>query len=347
MPNIGVPPAVKVGSTFYCPIRGCIWKSDCRTSYARHHNGTHRKSFSLVCNDCGAGHHRADHYRAHIATCGKSRVENMKKRGRKPAWTGVLEDELEEMRERVRQLEAENSQLRDRVRVLEQNQLEEEEEEFEDEADDFELVLSSSPAAVNMEVDVLPPLQLEVENQETLVETVAVLPPRRSSRKTSSAVDREDQDLMNRKFYDDNDHDLGLEVANIPGKGRGVLARKEIAAGRFVVEYAGEHHRMDTAPAMEAAHNNNPAAGSYTMYFKHGGEWHMVDATRPSERYGRLLNHSRRRPNCKAKVVMMGQTPRLVLASIRDITYGEELTWTYGGDMSAASLLANPWLANN
>ena len=140
------------GCTFYCPIRGCTWKSDSCTSYAYHHNGTHRKSFRLVCHDCGAGHHRADHYRAHIATCGKSRVENMKKRGRKPAWTGVLEDEdeFEEMRERVRQLEAENSQLKDRVRVLEQNQLEEEEEEFEDEADDFELVLSSSPAAVNL-----------------------------------------------------------------------------------------------------------------------------------------------------------------------------------------------------
>ena len=150
------------GCTFYCPIRGCTWKSDYCTSYACHPNGTHRKSFRLVRHDSGAGHHRADHYRTQIATCGKSRVENLKKRGRTPAWTGVLEDEedeLEEMRERVRQAEVENSQLRDRVRVLEQNQLEEE-------ADDFELVLSSSPAAVNMEVDVLPLLQMKSENQE-------------------------------------------------------------------------------------------------------------------------------------------------------------------------------------
>ena len=55
-----------------------------------------------------------------------------------------------------------------------------------------------------------------------------------------------------------------------------------------------------------------------------------VDATSESGRYGRLLNHSRITPNCVTKVVMLGDTPRLILVAKNNIIAGTELLFDYG-----------------
>ena len=55
-----------------------------------------------------------------------------------------------------------------------------------------------------------------------------------------------------------------------------------------------------------------------------------IDATSESGRYGRLLNHSKITPNCVTKVVMLGDTPRLILVAKNDIVAGTELLYDYG-----------------
>ena len=69
-----------------------------------------------------------------------------------------------------------------------------------------------------------------------------------------------------------------------------------------------------------------------------------IDATAETGRYGRLLNHSRVSPNCVTKVIMLGDTPRLILVAKHHIDIGEELLYDYG-DRSKESLKAHPWLA--
>ena len=67
-----------------------------------------------------------------------------------------------------------------------------------------------------------------------------------------------------------------------------------------------------------------------------------LDATRPTQYLGRLLNHSRR-GNCKTRVIGINNRPYLILEAARDIEVGEELLYDYG-DRSPESLEAYPWL---
>ena len=82
-----------------------------------------------------------------------------------------------------------------------------------------------------------------------------------------------------------------------------------------------------------------------------------IDATGESGRYGRLLNHSLKKPNCVTKVktslllsnshylqvVMLGNTPRLILVAKHDIEEETELLYDYG-DRSKQSVKDHPWL---
>ena len=68
-----------------------------------------------------------------------------------------------------------------------------------------------------------------------------------------------------------------------------------------------------------------------------------IDATEETGRYGRLLNHSRRSPNCEMKKIIVDNTPRLVLFAMRHIDIGEELLYDYG-DRSKETIEALPWL---
>lgn len=67
-----------------------------------------------------------------------------------------------------------------------------------------------------------------------------------------------------------------------------------------------------------------------------------VDATRETNRLGRLINHSKC-GNCQTKLHDIDGVPHLILIASRDIEAGEELLYDYG-DRSRASLEAYPWL---
>lgn len=67
-----------------------------------------------------------------------------------------------------------------------------------------------------------------------------------------------------------------------------------------------------------------------------------VDATKESDRLGRLINHSKT-GNCQTKLHDINGIPHLILVASRDIQEGEELLYDYG-DRSKASIEAHPWL---
>ena len=67
-----------------------------------------------------------------------------------------------------------------------------------------------------------------------------------------------------------------------------------------------------------------------------------VDATKETNRLGRLINHSKC-GNCQTKLHDIDGVPHLILIASRDIKAGEELLYDYG-DRSKASIEAHPWL---
>eukprot|EP00092_Neocalanus_flemingeri_P105542 GFUD01135305.1.p1 GENE.GFUD01135305.1~~GFUD01135305.1.p1 ORF type:complete len:294 (-),score=66.30 GFUD01135305.1:229-1110(-) len=169
-------------------------------------------------------------------------------------------------------------------------------------------------------------------------------PTRRSDRKSKADLLKEQTDIMEAALTTQDDTKLGIEVVTMDNKGRGIMAVNDFFKGEFVVEYAGDLVDVKTAEDLEAKYSMDTSKGCYMYYFKYKGKQYCVDATSESGRFGRLLNHSRIHPNCRTKVVMMDDTPRLILVAKQDIFAGTELLFDYG-DRSKESLRAHPWLS--
>ena len=69
-----------------------------------------------------------------------------------------------------------------------------------------------------------------------------------------------------------------FQVAEIVGKGRGVLATKHFAAGDFVVEYKGELVTRAVAVKRETAYADGDTDSCYMFYFTSGGRqlWYAL-----------------------------------------------------------------------
>ena len=63
--------------------------------------------------------------------------------------------------------------------------------------------------------------------------------------------------------------------------------------------------------------------GSYVYYFKDNGQRWCIDATVDTGRFGRLVNHSRKNPNCQTRVCRIEGGPRLILFAKKDINEGD------------------------
>ncbi|ESO01447.1 hypothetical protein HELRODRAFT_82119, partial [Helobdella robusta] len=127
-------------------------------------------------------------------------------------------------------------------------------------------------------------------------------------------------------------------------KGRGVVAARTFNKNEFVVEYAGELIELSTAREREGKYNHSSAVGCYMYYFKYKNKNYCIDATAETGRLGRLVNHSRLKPNCSTKVVVVENVPRLILVANKTIKNNDEILYDYG-DRSKESILAHPWLA--
>ena len=144
-----------------------------------------------------------------------------------------------------------------------------------------------------------------------------------------------------------NDEDLNLEEVEVEGKGRGVKARVRFVKGEPVVEYKGQVVSVEEGRKREAKISPNFANIFYSHTFSKSkcAQSFCVDASKEVPgRFGRLVNHSHKSPNCQIEVVdSFKGSPHLVLVAARDIGIGEELLIDYGVT-DREVLEANPWL---
>ena len=166
---------------------------------------------------------------------------------------------------------------------------------------------------------------------------------RRSGRKCQGQIIKEDKDKLEKNLLSSSDDHLDLEIKEYTNKGRGISTKRDFLKGEFVAEYAGNLIDLKTAKKLETTYAMDPKIGCYMYYFRHNNKCMCIDATDESERYGRLINHSMKLPNCLSKVVILEGKPRLIFVAKTDIAAGTELLYDYG-DKSKNSVLGNPWL---
>uniref|UniRef100_I3NHW9 N-lysine methyltransferase KMT5A n=1 Tax=Ictidomys tridecemlineatus TaxID=43179 RepID=I3NHW9_ICTTR len=165
-------------------------------------------------------------------------------------------------------------------------------------------------------------------------------PVRRSSRKSKAELQSEERKRIDELI--ESGKEEGMKIDLIDGKGRGVIATKQFSRGDFVVEYHGDLIEITDAKKREALYAQDPSTGCYMYYFQYLSKTYCVDATRETNRLGRLINHSKC-GNCQTKLHDIDGVPHLILIASRDIAAGEELLYDYG-DRSRASIEAYPWL---
>uniref|UniRef100_G1TY80 N-lysine methyltransferase KMT5A n=1 Tax=Oryctolagus cuniculus TaxID=9986 RepID=G1TY80_RABIT len=165
-------------------------------------------------------------------------------------------------------------------------------------------------------------------------------PVRRSSRKSKAELQSEKRKRIDELIRSGKEE--GMKIDLIDGKGRGVIATKQFSRGDFVVEYHGDLIEITDAKKREALYAQDPSTGCYMYYFQYLSKTYCVDATRETNRLGRLINHSKC-GNCQTKLHDIDGVPHLILIAARDIAAGEELLYDYG-DRSKASIEAHPWL---
>ena len=132
-------------------------------------------------------------------------------------------------------------------------------------------------------------------------------------------------------FVAGNDHKLPLKVQEIASKGRGIVATDTIPKDTFVVEYVGELISGKKARENELQITDSQEnVGNFMFFFKFKEKSLCIDASKESQRLGRLINHSRSKSNIKPIVILHQDIPRIVFVSTRIILQGEELLYDYG-----------------
>ncbi|XP_018945765.2 lysine methyltransferase 5Ab [Cyprinus carpio] len=165
-------------------------------------------------------------------------------------------------------------------------------------------------------------------------------PVRRSCRKGKAELKCET--LQHLDDLIKNNVEEGLKVKSIDGKGRGVFADRAFQKDQFVVEYHGELLEIADAKARESQYAKDPTTGCYMYYFRYHDKTYCVDATKETDRLGRLINHSKN-GNLRTKLHEINGTPHLIFLASRDIKVDEELLYDYG-DRSKEAIAAHPWL---
>ena len=123
-----------------------------------------------------------------------------------------------------------------------------------------------------------------------------------------------------------------LEIVNIEGKGRGVVATAPVKCGDYICEYSysDTYPRSKRAAREEEYSINGEGCMVLEVHTAHG--WKCLDATRSHATVGRLLNHApERSASARAfKPLLVNGVWRVAFLARRDILVGDEITWDYG-----------------
>ncbi|KAF4113746.1 lysine methyltransferase 5Ab [Onychostoma macrolepis] len=182
--------------------------------------------------------------------------------------------------------------------------------------------------------------KLKNKESESNRKVTDYFPVRRSCRKSKAELKCEKQQNIDDLIK--NNVEEGLKVKSIDGKGRGVFADLAFQKDQFVVEYHGELLEIADAKARESQYAQDPTTGCYMYYFRYHDKTYCVDATKETDRLGRLINHSKN-GNLRTKLHEINGTPHLIFLASRDIKVDEELLYDYG-DRSKEAIAAHPWL---
>ena len=110
------------------------------------------------------------------------------------------------------------------------------------------------------------------------------------------------------------------EVRRSPIHGKGVFARRPIAAGTRILEYKG---RIITWKQAQKRHPHDPDDPHHTFFF-HIDDRHVIDGGDEGND-ARWINHACG-PNCEADE----DGTQVFIKALRDIEPGEELNYDYG-----------------
>lgn len=97
-------------------------------------------------------------------------------------------------------------------------------------------------------------------------------PIRRSERKRKAEILKEEMEEIEARLLANDDSALGIDVAYIENKGRGIVPTRPFVKGEFVVEYAGDLMDIGMAKDLEAKYSLDTSKGCYMYYFKHKGK---------------------------------------------------------------------------
>ncbi|KAI1289554.1 Histone-lysine N-methyltransferase set-1 [Halotydeus destructor] len=152
-----------------------------------------------------------------------------------------------------------------------------------------------------------------------------------------------EQESLKKYYISTNTDPKHFQVDDIKGKGKGIFSMVDIPKGSFVCEYSGDLIDLDEAKIREKNYESD-GSGCYMYYFEWNKQKLCIDATKPSGRIGRLVNHSRKSPNCKTRLFIYNSRPHLIFIALRDIKAKEELLYDYG-ERDRTAIEAHPWLA--
>lgn len=112
-----------------------------------------------------------------------------------------------------------------------------------------------------------------------------------------------------------------------------------------MVEYVGELVDRKTGLVRESLMDEKQLA-DYLFYFSYKGNKYCIDATKETDRLGRLINHSRRNPLLFHKIIEIAGIPRLIFFAKEIIPIGVELTYDYG-DRRKSVIKPHIWVNDN
>ncbi|KAM4549543.1 uncharacterized protein V3H82_018798 [Fundulus diaphanus] len=109
-------------------------------------------------------------------------------------------------------------------------------------------------------------------------------------------------------------------------KEKGVFANESIEPSSFVVEFRGKICARQESSETEGGDSLN----NYVFDFSWKGTNWCVDASAEDGSLGRLVNDDHLNPNCKVMKISCEEKPHLCLFALRQISPGEEITFSYG-----------------
>lgn len=133
----------------------------------------------------------------------------------------------------------------------------------------------------------------------------------------------------------------GFEVCHVPGMGRGIKTTRPFMHKEILMRYFGQIISEEEAQRRE---DRGPKVGHFYRYkFKVSEKKYVLDATSDDGTFGRLINHSKKKPKVWAKPVEIDGSPAIVFVAMGDIESGIELRYDYG-ERRKHVIKDNPWL---